>query len=311
MADEIHQPHDKLFRAVFSDTAEAAGLLQAALPAAIRDQLDWPTLTLLDGTFLDDHLRESESDLLYQLEHLGTRDRVWLYALFEHQSSPDKWMRFRLMKYCCRIWDASFRVAPEQSQLPVVLPVVFYQGVRDWTHSTELADLFPESMRSWPWVPRFAHVLLDQTGLEPGEVVGGLKGRIVQLLMMASFRRHASEALELAAQLASSLSMVGGVNELRQFVVYVMVTQEPEVVEAFGRALRRYGDERGDEIMTYAEQLLAEGEAKGRAEGEQRGKVETVEGFLRVGVSWEVIEAATGLNEARFQALKAQLASGS
>ena len=137
--------------------------------------------------------------------------------------------------------------------------------------------------------PRFAHVLLDQTGLGPGEVVGGLKGRIVQLLM-AAFRRHASEALELAVQLASSLSVVSGVNELRQFVVYVMVTQEPEVVEAFGKALRRYGDERGDEIMTYAEQLLAE--------GERRGKVEVVEGLLRVGVSWEVIEAATGLNEA-------------
>ena len=98
MADELHQPHDKLFRAVFSDAAEAASLLQAALPDTIRDQLDWPTLTLLDGTFLDDHLRESESDLLYQLEHIGTRERVWLYALFEHQSSPDKWMRFRLMK---------------------------------------------------------------------------------------------------------------------------------------------------------------------------------------------------------------------
>lgn len=277
------------------------------MPATIRDQLDWPTLTLLTGTFLDDDLRESESDLLYQIEHIGTQERVWLYALFEHQSSPDKWMRFRLMKYCCRIWDASFREAPEQSQLPPVLPVVFYQGVQGWTHSTELADLFPESMRSWPWVPRFAHMLLDQAGLGPEEVVGGLKGRIVQLLMMAAFRRHASEALELAARLAAALSVTGGVNELRQFVVYVMVTQEPEAVEAFGKALRRYGDERGGEIMTYAEQLLAEGEAK----GERRGKVEVVEGFLRVGVSWEVIEAATGLNEARFQALKNQLASGS
>ena len=315
MAGELHQPHDKLFRSIFSDATEAASLLQAALPTTIRDQLDWPTLTLLEGTFLDDDLRESESDLLYQIAHTGTQERVWLYALFEHQSSPDKWMRFRLLKYCCRIWDASFREAPAQSQLPPVLPVVFYQGFRGWTHSTELADLFPEPLRSWPWVPRFAHVLLDQTGLGPGEVAGGLKGRIVQLLMMAAFKRHASEALELAAQLASALSTVGGVNELRQFVVYVMVTQEPEVVEVFGEALRRYGDKRGGEIMTYAEQLLAEGEAKGRAEGraegEQHGKVEVVEGLLRVGVSWEVIEAATGLNEARFQALKEQLASGS
>ena len=102
-------------------------------------------------------------------------------------------------------------------------------------------------------------------------------------------------------------------DELHQ--VYLMVTQDSDVVESFGEALRRYGDVQGGEIMTYAGQLLAEGEAKGRvegrAEGEQRGKVEVVEGLLRVGVSWEVIEAATGLNASEFQALKERLASGS
>ena len=64
--------------------------------------------------------------------------------------------------------------------------------------------------------------------------------------------------------------------------------------------------------MSYAQELLAEGEAKGRAEGEAKGRVDVVEGLLRVGVSWVVIEAATGLTEAAFQALQAQLAdSGS
>lgn len=52
--------------------------------------------------------------------------------------------------------------------------------------------------------------------------------------------------------------------------------------------------------MSYAQQLLAEGEA--------RKQIEMVEGFLRVGVTWEVIEAATGLTEAGFEALRAQLA---
>ena len=83
------------------------------------------------------------------------------------------------------------------------MPVVFYQGARGWSHSTELADLFPEAARSWPWVPKFAHELL--------------------------------------------------------------------------------------------------------AEGRVEGQVEVVEGLLRVGVTWDVIEAATGLNEARFRALKDQL----
>ena len=67
MADELYQPHDKLFRTVFSDTMEAASLLQAVLPDTLRDSFNWATMTLLDGTFLDDALRESESDLLYRV----------------------------------------------------------------------------------------------------------------------------------------------------------------------------------------------------------------------------------------------------
>ena len=59
--------------------------------------------------------------------------------------------------------------------------------------------------------------------------------------------------------------------------------------------------------MTYAQELLAEGAAKGRAEGRVEGQVEVVEGLLRVGVTWDVIETATGLNESRFRALKEQL----
>ncbi len=309
MADELYHPHDKLFRAVFSDSTEAASLLQVALPPALRGDFNWSTLTLLEGTFLDDALRESESDLLYEVEHIGTQETVWLYLLFEHQSSPDAWMRFRLLKYCCRIWDASIRDEPGQSELRPIVPLVFYQGRRAWTYTTEFADLFPEASRLWPWVPRFEHVLLDQTGLAPEAVEGGLKGRIVQLLMMAAFDRHAGRALDLAARLAASLPSVGGVNYFRQFVLYVMVTQEPKAVQAFGEALRRHGLEQGGEIMTYAQQLLEEGRQEGRAEGEQHGKVEAVEGFLRVGVTWDVIQAATGLDESQFQALKEHLSA--
>ena len=104
MAD-IHQPHDRLFRAVFSDAGEAASLLQAALPGAIRDSFAWTTLTLLDGTFVDEDPQGSQSDLLYQVEHTETGQPVSMYLLFEHQSSPDPWVPFRLLHYSCRIWE--------------------------------------------------------------------------------------------------------------------------------------------------------------------------------------------------------------
>ena len=65
MAD-LHQPHDRLFRAVFSDAGEAASLLRAALPDTIAESFEWTTLALVGGTFVDEELRESQSDLLYR-----------------------------------------------------------------------------------------------------------------------------------------------------------------------------------------------------------------------------------------------------
>ena len=321
MAHEIDHPHDRLFRAVFSDAAEAAGLLRAALPAGFRDRVDWETLNLLEGTFLDDALRESESDLLYEAAYGEDTERIWLYLLFEHQSTSDAWMRFRLLKYCCRIWDAGLRDEAGRPGLRPIVPVVFHQGGGAWRHSTEFADLFPAAVRGWPWVPRFEHVLVDQTSLGPEGVEGGVKGRIAQLLMMAAYGRHAGLAMDAAARLLAALFSGGGVNYIRLFMVYVMATQDEAGALAFDEALRRRGREQGGEIMSYARQLLEEGRAEGRsqgreegrgqglAEGAQRGKVEVVEGFLRVGVTWDVIEAATGLNEAGFRTLKERLSA--
>ena len=128
-----------------------------------------------------------------------------------------------------------------------------------------------------------------------------------QLLMMAAFDSHVEAALDLTARWALSLHAGGGVGELRRFILYLMATKEREAIEAFEGALRRQGLEQGGEIVTYAQELLAEGRAEGRVEGRVEGQVEVVEGLLRVGVTWDVIEAATGLNEAGFRALKEHL----
>ena len=303
---EIYQPHDRLFRAVFSDASEAASLLRNVLPDFVRDSLEWASLALTPGTFVDEELRLSETDLLYQVEHAGNGQPASVYVLLEHQSSPDPLMRLRMLRYCCRIWEDDLRSEPERRELRPIVPIVFYQGARGWTHSSEFADLFPEGVRALPWVPRFAHELLDQTTLEPEAVTGDVKGRIAQLLMMVAFGRHVEAALDWAARWTLALHQAeGGVDEFRRFIAYLANVQDDGgIIETFSEALERHGLDLKGEIMTYAEQLLAKGEARGRTEAQ----VEVVEGFLRVGVTWEVIEAATGLNETGFEALKAQLA---
>ena len=95
MAREVSRPHDNLFRSVFREESEAAGLLRAHLPEAIESELQWSSLKRQDVTFIDKRLRDSESDLLFAVRRKAGGEPAWLYVLLEHQSTPDRWLRLR------------------------------------------------------------------------------------------------------------------------------------------------------------------------------------------------------------------------
>src|SRR2546427_1236244 len=301
MVDEIHHPHDRIVRAVLSDVAEATSFLQRHLPQEVSQALHWSTLTLLESSFVDEDLRASEADFLYEIERVSDEESVWIYVLLEHQSTPDRWMRFRLLQYCCRIWEMSVRAHPDQRELRAIVPLVFYQGERSWSYSSEFAELFAESVRDWPGVPRFSHELIDQSGMQPDEVQGDLKVRIMQLVMLAAY--HPTVAwMERVASLLDSLASLppsGGINHVRLFVLYILATQEPKAAQSFRDVLRQYAPEVGDDLMTYAQELLAQGEI--------RAQVRIIENLLREGMEWLVIGRGTGVNEAQVQALKQQV----
>ena len=97
------------------------------------------------------------------------------------------------------------------------MPLVFYQGRRRWRHATELSELFAPSVRASPWVPRFEHLLFDQSQVKPRAVRGALRGRITQLMMMAAYR-HRREALRSAARLLATLPPEAGETTVRKDV---------------------------------------------------------------------------------------------
>lgn len=132
----------------------------------------------------------------------------------------------------------------------------------------------------------------------------------MQLLMLAAY--HPSVAwMDRVAELWRSLAAPGaseGTNDARQFVLYILATQEAEVAESFGEVLRRHVPEAGDDLMTYAQQLLAEGREEGREEGRLEERVTMIENLLQEGIAWPVIERVAGVNEVQFEALKQHLA---
>lgn len=123
-----HNPHNALFARTFLKPENAASFLRAVLPKALARQLDFTTLKTLRTHFVDRVLWARESDLLFSISFAGRK--AFIYALFEHQSSIDRWMAFRLLCYIVHIWELFLKQNPKAKKLPLIIPIVLYHGPR-------------------------------------------------------------------------------------------------------------------------------------------------------------------------------------
>jgi hypothetical protein len=188
--------------------------------------------------------------------------------------------------------------------------MVFYQGKVGWEFAREFADLVTGAEPEWRWVPRFEHLLIDQTEQDAESVTGAAAVRLLQIVMMAAFR-ETPELLLWAARMIGELYPDEGFEGVAMHVEYVLATQPEENRKLFSEELQRNVPGRGGEMMNYVEELLEqgrrEGELKGRREGELKGQVRVIEGFVAQDTPWSAIEEATGIDEATFRRLKQRL----
>jgi predicted transposase YdaD len=162
------QPHDSLFRFVFGKPVHAASELRAVLPAPLVNRLDLASLHPVNGSFVDEELKNRHADVLMRTRLDGRE--AFVYVLIEHQSSPDRMMPLRMLRYLMRIWDRFLEENPRAKRLPMIVPLVVYQGSRRWTYPVELSELLdvdPEIARlAGSFLPQFRFVLDDLTKLD-------------------------------------------------------------------------------------------------------------------------------------------------
>ena len=101
MTEKIHYPHDGFFRVAMSDLRVAKDLLKAHLPAKLVQQIDWDTLQITNKSYVDRHLKQIFSDMVYKCMLQGKE--AYIFLLIEHQSTPDPLMPFRVLEYDVRI----------------------------------------------------------------------------------------------------------------------------------------------------------------------------------------------------------------
>ena len=262
-------------RGPLSRPEHAASLLQQILPVRIAARIQFATLEPCSGSYIDEALKERHSDLLFSVMIDGRPARI--YILFEHQSSVDGMMSFRLLRYEVRIWERWLRENPHAAKLPAILPVVLHHSVNGWTGSTAFEDLLDVDANTLadlsPHLPRFRFVLEDISH----ETDEALRARAITALARLSLwcLRHARDPWELVDRLGAWMDLVRevrsaphGVAALVLIMRYILATSEPDKPEDLvAHLLAAVGHEGKEEIMTAAEQLMERGELRGIERG--------------------------------------------
>ncbi len=271
----IPTPHDRLFRALLSDSERAHDFLRDHLPSSIAVKLAEAPPEFIEGSFVDEVLAGSQSDLLMKVR-LSSGGKAFIYVLAEHKSGPDPGLPLQLASYMIRIWKRHAGAsAARLRSLPPIVPVVVYHGKADWTVARSLRDMIDADDPQLEFLPGLGYILRNLSAMEIHELSrnAALRAGLITL------RR---EALVFLAEIAEGLTEGGDLR--RQILEYVLRVYDIGL-EELRTTLRDQGHDEMEAIVgTIAETLLQQGEARGlskgllegRAEGRAEGKAETL-----------------------------------
>jgi len=271
--------HNRFFLQTFSRLELAAALLANHLPAATLANLDLDSLGLVSGSFVDDELRETSSDLLFSLNHIDSDETVLVYVLTEHKSYQDRMTPFQLLKYMVRIWEQRLR---DSLPLCAIIPLVVYHGENQWTTSRTLDDIIKAPLELQRYIPHFDLDLIDLSGLSDEEL--SQDERLKPILLVLKYIRNDSlsdRVLELMAMVVANYGQEEGLAFLRKFIIY-LATGTTQVDRAdLVNAVRVTLKDKGERLMpTIAQQWADEARQEGRQEGVIAGQISLLEQLL-------------------------------
>lgn len=278
---DVHQPHDKLFKVTFSDIEAAAGYFKWRMEPSLAGAVDWDSLKLESGSFIDSHLRHSETDLLFSATMAG--EPLLLYFLAEHLSTPDELMALKLLRYITRIHERQAAASPAAGKsgsrrlrlVPVFSFAVaqFAEDAGDPPQLLELFDLPPAGpLREFieRRIPDFEFDVLHLARTGYDEIEGSPRGILALRLLKAERARNL-----LADPVWDEVLILRVPKEFFEaMLAYVLVRDVDKrdfmtKVEALQPQLRTTA-------MTLAEKLTQEGRQEGLQKGRQEGRQEDI-----------------------------------
>ncbi|KOY63976.1 transposase [Photorhabdus heterorhabditis] len=300
-------PHDAIFKKFLSHIDTARDFLEIHLPASLRTVCDLDTLRLESGSFIEDNLRAHYSDILYSLK--TTQGESYVYCVIEHQSSPDKMMAFRLMRYS--ISAMQWHLEQGHEKLPLVIPMLFYHGKkRPYPWSTNWFDCFEASDLAEALYSS-AFPLVDVTVIPDDEILTHKRVALLEIVQKHIRQRDMAELLqELAILFAYDYYYTG--EQLESMLNYLLQVGDTADPEGFIRRLAEQSPKYEEVLMTIAQKLehkarqegLQKGEKRGEEKGEKKASLRIASALMDIGIDRETVMKTTGLSQSELEQIR-------
>ncbi|MEO5369821.1 MAG: Rpn family recombination-promoting nuclease/putative transposase [Magnetococcus sp. DMHC-1] len=126
--------------------------------------LDFSTLEKVNPVYVTDNFQKRINDLVWKVRWQGLDRWLYIYLILEPQSTVDEIMALRTDLYT-KLFYQDLRQSgkiPAGQKFPPVVPVVLYNGQRQWTASMDVADLiddYPPGLEACH--PHMRYLLVD------------------------------------------------------------------------------------------------------------------------------------------------------
>ena len=162
--DELHNLN---FDKLLSDNRQFAEFLRNFVKKDWVQLLDVESLELCDEKFINQSFGLPENTLLYSAKIAG--NGMYFYILLE--SEVDNTVAFRALEGMSLIYEKLFNDTPKEKResaefrLPVIIPIVLYDGKEHWQPSCKLYD-FPPNSDLFNGFINFEYIFVDINALD-------------------------------------------------------------------------------------------------------------------------------------------------
>lgn len=300
----VNHPHDKLFKETFGDLGVTTDFINNYLPEEILDIIDVGSLTPLKDSYIQEELKDSYSDLLFNVK--VANEEGYLYFLFEHKSYQKKDIAFQLLGHMLQIWSQKL-TKEKAEQVSIIIPLVFYHGDGKWKNVKTIGNWihgyqnFPQHIQKY--VPDYEFILYDFSIDSDEEIKGDPKLKAFLELSKHIFIKDMEALLVVFITLEQMLSELDE-SFLDTLIIYLLSARDDVPVETLKDQLTVEGRKR---LMSIAEQLERRGEKRGEKRGRMEKARETARKLLLLNMDEEQIIEVTELPREEIEQIKKDL----